>query len=178
MSILKHLRAILLLPVMVTIIIPGIITGLAGHRRIGWCLSGPLRTVPVIVGCTLMCLGIALVAATIRLFATVGRGTLAPWDPTQQLVVRGVYLHVRNPMIGGVCSILLGEAVLLGSIPLLVWFGLFAMGNLVYIPLVEERDLARRFGDSYVVYEKHVPAWIPRLRPWDDPILDDPDATG
>ena len=47
--------------------------------------------------------------ATIRLFVTVGKGTLAPWNPTQKLVVQGVYRHVRNPMISGVMFILAGR---------------------------------------------------------------------
>ena len=45
----------------------------------------------------------------IRLFVTVGKGTLAPWEPTQKLVVQRVYSHVRNPMISGVLFSLLGE---------------------------------------------------------------------
>jgi hypothetical protein len=46
----------------------------------------------------LVCLGLVLMVATIRLFVVVGRGTLAPWNPTKRLVVQGVYRHVRNPM--------------------------------------------------------------------------------
>ena len=88
--------------------------------------------------------------ATIRLFVAVGEGTIAPWDPPQRLVVRGVYRHVRNPMITGLCLVLLGEALLAASLPLL---GLFAFGviiNVIYIPLSEEPGLARRFGDDYL----------------------------
>jgi protein-S-isoprenylcysteine O-methyltransferase Ste14 len=103
---------------------------------------------------------------TISLFATVGEGTLAPWDPTQKLVVRGIYRYVRNPMIIGVLSVLLGEAVFLGSLPVLVWFLIFFAVNATYIPLLEERGLAGRFGDDYLVYKRNVPRWIPRLTPW------------
>jgi protein-S-isoprenylcysteine O-methyltransferase Ste14 len=62
-------------------------------------------------------------AATIRLFLTIGKGTLAPWKPTQRVVVEGVYRHVRNPMISGVCFILLGDpmAKKLGSSPFMLW---------------------------------------------------------
>ncbi len=82
------------------------------------------------------------------------------------LVVRGPYRYVRNPMISGVLAILLGEALILGSLPLIYWFPLFFLLNAIYIPLIEERDLARRFGDDYLNYKINVPRWIHRLKPW------------
>lgn len=103
---------------------------------------------------------------TNRLFATVGHGTLAPWNPPQRLVVRGVYRHVRNPMMLGVFCILLGEAIFFGSVWLLGWFGTFVAMVLIVIPLVEEPGLAKRFDDDYVRYKQNVPRWIPRLTPW------------
>jgi protein-S-isoprenylcysteine O-methyltransferase Ste14 len=110
---------------------------------------------------------LVLMVATIRLFVTVGKGTLAPWNPTQRLVVRGVYRHVRNPMIAGVFLVLLGEAVLAASLPLLGWFAAFVVVNVLYIPLAEEPGLAKRFSDEYQTYKRNVPRWIPRLRPWE-----------
>lgn len=101
------------------------------------------------------------------LLATVGRGTLAPWDPTSRLVVRGPYRHVRNPMISGVLLVLLGEAAFLGSLPVLAWFAAVLAVNAVYFPLVEEPGLSRRFGEDYERYRANVPRWVPRLRPWE-----------
>jgi protein-S-isoprenylcysteine O-methyltransferase Ste14 len=106
--------------------------------------------------------------ATIRLFGTVGQGTLAPWEPPQHLVVRGVYRHVRNPMISGVLFVLLGESLLTASLPLFRWFVVFALINAIYIPLVEEPGLVKRFGDEYRTYKRNVPRWIPRLTPWEN----------
>jgi protein-S-isoprenylcysteine O-methyltransferase Ste14 len=105
--------------------------------------------------------------STNRLFATVGHGTLAPWNPPQRLVVRGIYRHVRNPMMLGVCSILFGEALFTASLPLLCWFTFFVIVVMIVIPLVEEPGLVRRFGEDYVVYRQNVPRWIPRRTPWD-----------
>ena len=120
-----------------------------------------------VLGGVLVCLGLVLMVATIRLFVTVGKGTLAPWNPPQRLVVRGVYRHVRNPMIAGVLLVVLGEAVLAASLPLLGMFALAVIVNAVYIPLSEEPGLAKRFGDDYLAYKQNVPRWIPRLRPWE-----------
>jgi protein-S-isoprenylcysteine O-methyltransferase Ste14 len=158
MSLGRHALAIGLLPVVVTLVVPAAILLRDRPVEVRWALALP--------GGVLIAAGLALVVWTIALFGTVGKGTLAPWDPTSRLVVRGPYQHVRNPMISGVLGILLGEAVLLGSVPLLVWFGLVLAVNAVYMPLVEEPGLRRRFGEDYETYKANVPRWVPRLRPW------------
>ena len=66
--------------------------------------------------------------------------------------MQGPYRYVRNPMISGVAFLLAGEAALLGSIPLLLWFASVVAVNAVYLPLVEEPGLRRRFGEDYDVY--------------------------
>ena len=160
------MRAIVLLPTMMALVIPSMSISRTGAVNVGWGFSLPFKILPPLLGCGLMALGLLLLARTISLFATVGQGTLAPWDPTQHLVVQGVYRHVRNPMISGVLFILLGEATLVGSMPLLQWFLFFFALNVVYIPFAEEPGLVRRFGENYQRYKKNVPRWIPRLRPW------------
>jgi protein-S-isoprenylcysteine O-methyltransferase Ste14 len=107
------------------------------------------------------------VAWTVSLLERIGKGTLAPWDPTSRLVVSGPYRYVRNPMISGVLAVILGEAALFGSLPLLVWFGVVFAVNAVYFPLVEEPGLRRRFGEEYDAYRANVPRWLPRLRAWE-----------
>jgi protein-S-isoprenylcysteine O-methyltransferase Ste14 len=113
--------------------------------------------------------GFGLMLWTVTLFLRFGRGTPAPWDPPKDLVVRGPYRHVRNPMISGVLLTLLAEALFSQSWPLAAWMGVFFIANAVYLPCVEEKRLARRFGDAYVVYRDNVPRWIPRLTPWNPP---------
>ena len=108
----------------------------------------------------------SLIISTIRLFVAVGQGTLAPWTPTQHLVVVGPYRYVRNPLISGVIGVLLGEAALLGAVPVLIWaLGVIVL-NLIYIPLIEEPGLRQRFGKDYAQYMRHVPRSMPRRTPW------------
>ena len=82
-------------------------------------------------------------------------------------MVRGVYRHVRNPMISGVLFVLLGESVLTASVPLFCWFLIVALVYAIYIPLSEEPGLVKRFGDEYLTYKRNVPRWVPRLTPWE-----------
>jgi protein-S-isoprenylcysteine O-methyltransferase Ste14 len=67
------------------------------------------------LGGLLCAAGLAMLVWTVSLFVRVGRGTLAPWDPTRRLVVAGPYTRVRNPMITGVFGVIAGEAIALGG---------------------------------------------------------------
>ena len=141
---------------------------LSGTDSFGLWQSVPAsRLVLPVIGGICICLGLLLMVATIRLFVTVGKGTLAPWEPTQRLVVQGVYRHVRNPMISGVLFVLLGESVVTASLAIFCWFLVFFAVNAVYIPFSEEPGLVIRFGDDYLTYERNVPRWIPRVMPWE-----------
>src|SRR5438132_93883 len=113
----RQVRAIAV-PTTVTLLVPGLVLVLDRSVRVGWGLAGGWPALPIAVGALLLLAGLTLVVATVRLFATEGKGTLAPWDPPRRMVVRGPYRYVRNPMISGVLTILLGEAALLGSLPM------------------------------------------------------------
>ncbi len=159
----RHARAIALLPGTVTIVVPAVLLS-----REGWDIE-PLGA---LVGVPLVCAGFALWLWTVRLFARVGRGTLAPWDPTQRLVVEGPYAHARNPMITAVLAALLGEALIFGSTALLVWAAVFAAINHAFFLLYEEPAVERRFGEQYRRYRENVPRWVPRRTAWRAPKLE------
>jgi protein-S-isoprenylcysteine O-methyltransferase Ste14 len=72
-------------------------------------------------------------------------------------------------MIIGVLLILLAEALLFQSWPIAAWIAVFFIGNSIYFPLVEEKNLEKRFSDNYRQYKAHVRRWIPRLRAWPVP---------
>jgi protein-S-isoprenylcysteine O-methyltransferase Ste14 len=161
------LRAILILPGTALVVIPGSILWLTHGTAYGWALASP-RGLRFWGALALAAAGLYLMARTIAMFARIGKGSLAPWDPTTRLVAAGVYRHVRNPMISGVCAVILGEALMSGSLMVLAWAAFFAVVNAIYMPLSEEPGLEKRFGDDYRRYKANVPRWIPRLRPWED----------
>jgi protein-S-isoprenylcysteine O-methyltransferase Ste14 len=164
MMLLRHLFSIAALPFMVTVVIP---TWLAERNNIQFAVGASLpQMLAQIVGMILLAIGVFLFASSLRRFATEGKGTLAPWDPPSRLVLHGPYRFVRNPMISGVIFVLFGEALGLLSKPHLEWALIFLVLNFIYIPILEEPQLKRRFGTDYVEYCRHVPRLIPRLRPW------------
>jgi protein-S-isoprenylcysteine O-methyltransferase Ste14 len=158
----RHVRAIALLPFMNTVVIPSVLLAL-WPARTGTPLSD-VTAIAMVAGALLLCGGAALVAHSIRLFVRLGRGTLAPWDPTQLLVNAGAYRFTRNPMKGGLFLVLLGETLLLRSAALAVWLACFASVNIVYIRVAEEPGLLARFGQPYRDYCARVPRWWPSLR--------------
>ncbi len=150
---------------MVVVVVPALLVWAHG-TDVGWDLPAPFGAFLVGAGAGVALVGFRLWLETIRLFVEVGRGTLAPWDPPRRFVVRGPYRRVRNPMISALGFVLLGEVAVLGSQWVLILFVWFAIVNAIYIPLLEEPRLARRFGADYEEYRRAVPRWIPRRTPW------------
>jgi protein-S-isoprenylcysteine O-methyltransferase Ste14 len=165
---LRHLIAILVLPFMVVVMIPRWLLRGYSVSDTRW-IDG---TVPAafahVIGALTFLAGFALFAWCVSLFARIGKGTLAPWDPTRRLVVVGPYRYVRNPMITGVLVMLAGEAVFLGSRVLAIWAFTFLIINNVYFLILEEPGLERRFGASYLEYKSAVPRWLPDGRRWEN----------
>ncbi|HJQ20232.1 MAG TPA: methyltransferase [Gemmatimonadaceae bacterium] len=167
--ILRHAIAILLLPFIVVVVVPGWLM----EARGGWVTQLPAELTaapPAAIaahaaGGLLLLLGAALFAWCLALFAGVGRGTLAPWDPPPHFVAIGPYRYVRNPMILGVLGVLVGEALIHRSPRLAAWALAFWLLNEVYFILLEEPMLEQRFGESYRAYRASVPRWVPRRPP-------------
>jgi protein-S-isoprenylcysteine O-methyltransferase Ste14 len=153
----RHARAIVLLPGTVAVVVPAILAA---------SYDTDIELWRALLGAPFVAAGFAMWVWTVRLFARIGRGTLAPWDPTERLVVEGPYAHVRNPMITGVLAVLLGEALILGSTAIAIWAALFAVINHAFFLAYEEPAVERRFGDEYRRYRDNVPRWIPRRTAW------------
>jgi len=117
------------------------------------------------LGLPVILMGLFIMAMTISTFIRIGRGTLAPWSPTRKLITGGMYGYVRNPMIMGVLTVLIGESVAILSIAIFMWAVIFFLVNNIYFTLYEEPNLEKKFGNEYREYKKNVPRWIPRTKP-------------
>ena len=174
---LRHLLAVLLLPFVVVVLVPRWLLTSGSGQNTRWRATPALESLSHAGGGLFFLVGLALFGWCLLLFARVGRGTLAPWDPTQELVKIGPYRHVRNPMISGVALMLTGEALFWGSWLLAGWAAVFILVNHLYFVVSEEPGLERRFGASYRAYRAGVPRWVPRLRPWGDHEHPEPPST-
>jgi protein-S-isoprenylcysteine O-methyltransferase Ste14 len=148
---------------------PGVVAGLIPWLLTRWQAREPLPYwAPMrVLGAILLVAGlIALIRAFAR-FVMEGLGTPAPIAAPERLVVGGVYRYVRNPMYMAVLAVIVGQALLLGRLGLLLYAAATWLLVAAFVRWYEEPTLTRRFGADYEVYRRAVPAWRPRLRPWE-----------
>lgn len=149
-----------------TALIPGTVTVLVPYILLHSDIECALGLSPVLrpLGFLPLSAGIVTYLWCAWDFAVSGRGTPAPYDPPRMLVTRGLYGYVRNPMYLGVTSVILGEALLFDSIPVLCYAALLLLLFHMRVLLYEERQLRKTFGASYEEYCRYVPRWFPRMR--------------
>lgn len=152
---LRAFLAFLLLPGLMAGVFPLMIT------QIG---SGRFEATPL--GWLAMLPGLAILVSAVVSFYRRGRGTLAPWDPPNRLVVQDLYRFNRNPMYVGIMLMLIGWTALAGSWWMLVYAGGLFLAFHLRIVLYEEKEMARLFPGDWPEYQRHVPRWGWRRRPW------------
>jgi protein-S-isoprenylcysteine O-methyltransferase Ste14 len=146
------------------VIAPGVVAGLIPWWLTRWRM-GAAYPVPVrVTGAVVTTAGAAVLLSAFAQFAIQGRGTPAPPAPTEQLVVGGLYRHVRNPMYLAVLAVISGQAVLLGRPVLLGYAAVVGAAFIAFVYGYEQPALARRYGTQYEDYRRAVPGWWPRLR--------------
>ena len=148
---------------------PGAVVGLVPWLLTGWQVRDPVpywAPMRVLGGILLVAGLIVLIQAFVR-FVVEGFGTPAPVAAPERLVVGGVYRYVRNPMYVAVLASIVGQALLLGRFGLLLYAAAAWLVVAAFVRFYEEPTLTRRFGADYEAYRRAVPAWWPRLRPWE-----------
>ncbi len=137
---------------------------LRGLPRLGDSLGWP----PMNLGMAGLIIGIALVVIGLPIgFWTVvdqfnrANGTPLPMMPTQRLLTDGPYAWSRNPMVFGTLAAYLGLAVIADSWASLLGILTFGILLLAYVKLVEERELAARFGQPYLDFKRTTSFLVP-----------------
>ena len=90
------------------------------------------------------------------------KGTPVPFNPPPEVVTTGPYRYARNPMLTGVFLFLFGLGFALDSFSLVLFFTpLFILVNVWALKQIEEPELVKRFGDTYIEYQRRTPMFIP-----------------
>ena len=117
-----------------------------------------------IMGLLLIIIGWLFANWTVKVQFSLGGGTPIPLMATQKLVVKRPYTYCRNPMTLGTTAFYLGIAIWIGSFSALGLSLIYPVGMLIYIKLIEEKELEERFGVEYLEYKRRTPFLIPRFR--------------
>ena len=127
-------------------------------------LSRPLQIGTRLGSAILLSMGWPLALWTVVDQFIRGRGTPVPVMATQELLVDGPYRLCRNPMALGTILAYLGLALWRGAqrTILTVIFGAAIL--LLYIKLIEEKEMEARFGQAYLNYKLSTPFLVPHLR--------------
>jgi protein-S-isoprenylcysteine O-methyltransferase Ste14 len=123
----------------------------------------PVRRLPntpaKLLGLIPMLVGLVMNVWASNVFNRVGTA-IEPFRQSDQLVTNGLYRFTRNPMYLGFVLVLVGVAVMLGSLtPLLVIPPFIALTTIRFIH-PEESALEERFGTAYLEYKRRVRRWV------------------
>jgi protein-S-isoprenylcysteine O-methyltransferase Ste14 len=156
------------------VLAPGVVAGLVPWWLTDWRVEQPLPYwAPLrVVGVALLAAAAAVLVHAFIRFVVEGGGTPAPVAPTRRLVVGGLYRYVRNPMYLAVVAAIVGQALVLGQPGLLLYAAGVSLTVATFVRWCEEPVLREQFGAQYEAYRRAVPAWWPRLHPW-QPARDD-----
>ena len=155
------------------VIAPGFIALYVPWLLTRWRIAPPLLGfVPFrVFGALLIAAGLPGLLDSFARFAIQGLGTPAPIAPPQHLVVTGLYRYVRNPMYVAVLSLIFGQGLLFGNVPVLEYGLVVWLGFHLFVVFYEEPTLRGKFGDEYKEFCANVRRWIPRGRPWRGPSM-------
>ncbi|MCK4251743.1 isoprenylcysteine carboxylmethyltransferase family protein [candidate division WOR-3 bacterium] len=86
--------------------------------------------------------------------------TVKPFEKSSALILEGPFRFSRHPMYLGMVIVLLGVAIILGSlITFLMPIAFFISMQIVFIRH-EERALEQIFGQKYLDYKNRVRSWL------------------
>jgi protein-S-isoprenylcysteine O-methyltransferase Ste14 len=109
-------------------------------------------------------IGALAIGRTVVDFFTLGRGTLAPWNPPRRLVTTGLYGISRNPMYIGVVMLAAGLALTFGSGLGIAYSAVLLVGFPIRVIRYEEPWAKLTFPGDWPPYKQNVARWIPLRR--------------
>lgn len=86
--------------------------------------------------------------------------TIKPFHESSALITDGLFRFSRNPIYVGMTILLIGVAIALGSASPWFFVPVFVVIIDVLVIRMEERMLAKTFGEAYAIYQSHVRRWL------------------
>jgi len=116
------------------------------------------------LGWFMLCIGALLWIRSIFTFGMDNLALLYVYYPEEgQIINSSVYGILRHPIYAGALRVVIGLALLNGNANAIAFIIFVPLGLIGWIRLVEEKELLERFGQTYLDYRKHVPAFWPKL---------------
>lgn len=112
---------------------------------------------------TCFVVGVGAWVACLDAFSRHGRGTPLPMDAPRELVTRGPFSLIRNPIMAVEVLVIWAEALYLSSVGVLLYALAVTLGAHAAVRYVEGPELRKGFGASYEEYCRLVPRWVPRI---------------
>ena len=112
-----------------------------------------------LVGLIILIFGISMIVWKARYFNKYDT-PIKPFEKSTYLIRDGLYRYSRNPIYLGMVILLLGGAILLGSVSPFFVVPVFAFVTQKVFILKEEKDLEEIFGKEYLDYKSEVRRWI------------------
>ncbi|MBD3348989.1 MAG: DUF1295 domain-containing protein [Candidatus Eisenbacteria bacterium] len=135
--------------------------GLLAIVGLHFLYSGPRLIGPAwrLLGLPVAVVGLSLAVRADALFKRVGT-EIKPFRESALVVTEDLYRLSRHPMYLGFMLLLLGVALLAGTLfPLLVVVVMLWLFMVRFV-LPEERHMEQQFGDEYLEYKSRVRMWL------------------
>jgi protein-S-isoprenylcysteine O-methyltransferase Ste14 len=116
-------------------------------------------TVARVAGGLLVVVGIGIGTQASNAFKRAGTPVI-PFERSTALVTAGLFRYTRNPMYLGMVLLLVGVALLLGSLG--AWLPIPVFVAIIQVRFIagEERFLTELFGDEYLAYKRTTRRWL------------------
>ena len=117
----------------------------------------------LLIGGILIAIGLLYAFWSISDQLFLAQGTPIPVMATQKLLVTGPFKQCRNPMTFGTLALYLGISITARSITAIGLVIVLAVLLILYLKLLEEKELEMRFGEAFSTYKQQTPFLIPRF---------------
>ena len=112
----------------------------------------------IIIG---ICIAIPCLLVLFKGIKDAGSETMKP--SKKSTMYGGIYKYIRHPQTTGEFPLIICFAFTVNSLFLVLWSAVLVIISAWVIIHYEEQDLVKRFGDTYIEYQKNTGTFIPKF---------------